>query len=72
MRMALDQWLEETNKTVDVYERSAIESAEFLKSEGHLAAPVYFVEHDGEVHSVSGLQPDLLVDILNGDDSIWG
>lgn len=72
MRKAFDQWLEETNKTVDVQELSAIESAELLRSGGHLAAPVYFVERDGEVHSVSGLQPDLLVDILNGDDSIWG
>ena len=72
MRKAFDQWLEETNKTVDVQELSAIEHAEMLKGEGHMAAPVYFVEHGGEVHSVSGLQPDLLVDILNGDDSIWG
>lgn len=72
MRKAFDQWLEETDETVDVQELSAIESAELLKSGGHLAAPVYFVERGGEVHSVSGLQPDLLVDILNGDDSIWG
>ena len=72
MREAFDQWLEETDKTVDVHELSAIEHAELLKSEGHLAAPVYFVEHEGESHSVSGLQPDLLVDTLNGDDSIWG
>ena len=72
MRKAFDQWLEETDETVDVHELSAIEHAELLKSEGHLAAPVYFVEYDGDVHSVSGLQPDLLVDTLNGDDSIWG
>lgn len=72
MWKAFEQWLEETDKTVDVHERSAIDNAEFLKSEGHLAAPVYFVEYGGEVHSVSGLQPDLLVDTLNGDDSIWG
>lgn len=72
MRKAFDQWLEGTDMTVDVHELSAVEHAELLKSEGHLAAPVYFVEYDGEVHSVSGLQPDLLVDILNGDDSIWG
>lgn len=72
MSNVFDQWLEETDKTVDVRELSALEHAELLKSEGHLAAPVYFVEYDGETHSVSGLQPDLLVDILNGDDSIWG
>ena len=72
MRKAFDQWLEETDKTVDVHELSAIEHAELLKSEGHLAAPVYYVEREGEVHSVSGLQPDLLVDTLNGYDSIWG
>ena len=71
MRKAFDQWLEETDQTVDVHELSAIEHAELLKSEGHMAAPVYFVERGGEVHSVSGLQPDLLVDTLNGDDSIW-
>ena len=72
MRKAFNQWLEETDRTVDVHELSAIEHAELLKSEGHLAAPVYFVEYDGDVHSVSGLQPDLLVDTLNGDDSVWG
>lgn len=71
MRKAFDQWMEGTDMTVDVYELSAIEHAELLKSEGHLAAPVYFVEYGGEVHSVSGLQPDLLVDILRGDDFIW-
>ena len=72
MRKAFDQWLEETDKTVDVHELSAIDHAELLKSEGHLAAPVYYVEYGGETHSVSGLQPDLLVDTLKGDDSIWG
>ena len=72
MREAFDQWLEETDKTVDVHEFSAIENAELLRNGGHLAAPVYYVEREGEVHSVSGLQPDLLVDTLNGYDSIWG
>lgn len=71
MRKAFDQWLEETDETVDVHELSAIEHAELLKSGGHLAAPVYFVERGAKVHSVSGLQPDLLVDTLNGYDSIW-
>ena len=71
MKDVFDKWLEETDKTVDVYELSALEHVEKLRSEGHLAAPVYYIEYDGEVRSVSGLQPDHLVDILNGDESLW-
>lgn len=71
MRDAFNNWLCDTNDRVSIAERSAIEEVDFLIADGHLSAPVYYIERDGESHSVSGMQPDLLVDLLQGDDSIW-
>lgn len=72
MRDALEDWIEDTNaKHVTITERDARQHLDYLTEQGHLAAPVYEIEIDGLTSYVSGQQPDVLVDILDGDDDIW-
>lgn len=71
MRDTLESWVKDTGKSVDVLELSAIEYIDYLTDQGHMSAPVYEIERNGEMSYVSGLQPDVLVDILDGNESIW-
>lgn len=74
MKSSLNSW-EEKHPSVDV-------SVKFFSVEDNLdkvkekypeveQAPVIEVIRDGEVHMVSGNNPDILEDYLGGLDSVW-
>lgn len=71
MDETLTRWQKGKSRPVYVEDKSALDYLEYLRGEGHMAAPVYEITIDGVTRSVSGAQPDVLVDILDGTSGIW-
>lgn len=71
MSEVFTDWVTDTSDRVKTFTLSAEDHAEELKDLGARSAPVYVVKRDGNTTVVSGNNPDILVDALNGDDGIW-
>lgn len=65
------KWREQTSDEVEFDVYSAEEHAEELNALGAKQAPVYIVEREGATEVISGNNPDKLIDVLNGNSSIW-
>ena len=65
-------WLAENEGVADVKNRGAEDNIELLMDNDVFAAPAYRIIRGDEEEWVSGLNPDLLIDKLNGDDGVWG
>lgn len=75
MDIVLKSWIKKhPEHEVEVNYLSAEEHLETLKSFGVREAPVIFVDRvgsDGRVEMVTGNNPDILVDLLDGKSDIW-
>lgn len=73
MKKTLDQWMKaHTDEEVFVNMLSAEEHADKLKEAGFTAAPVVTVVRGrGREQVVTGNNRDMLIDILDGRDSLW-
>lgn len=74
MMKVFNDWALDNVDTADL--TTTVESVEenrdfLIKDLGALAAPVYVIDREGKTTVVSGNNPDILVDALNGDDDIW-
>lgn len=66
-----DKWLQQTDNIVHPEVFSAEDNSDMLTELGAQQAPVYIVRRDGNTSVISGNNPDLLIDTLNGKSSIW-
>ena len=73
MKKTLDQWIGvNPDQEVSVTYFSAEEHAEDFRAQGFTAAPVVIVTRGrGREHIVTGNNRDMLLDILDGRDSLW-
>lgn len=73
MKRTLDQWVEaHPDEEVSVTYFSAEERAEDFRAQGFTAAPVVIVTRGrGRENIVTGNNRDVLVDVLDGRDSLW-
>ena len=71
MRRVFDEWLEKNpNTSFDVL--SAVDNKVYLAERGVMSAPCYrIISTTGDEQFISGLNPDMLMDALNGDDELW-
>lgn len=71
----VEAWIEKNESDLDItYRKFPLEEhVEELqeKHRGLLGAPVIEILRNGERHVVSGNNPDILADYLNGIDSVW-
>lgn len=74
MRSELDRWIGDTrdDTQVEVNDFFIEEHPEVFDHGDFLAAPIYRIERDGEEFWINGNNPDVLVDTLNGNESVWG
>lgn len=71
MRKVFDKWVEK-NPDAKFEAFSAIENKSFLAENGVMSAPCYrIVSTTGDEQFISGDNPDMLMDALNGSDDIW-
>lgn len=66
-----DKWLKQSSDDITTDFFSAEENSDMLSELGAQQAPVYIVRRDGNTSVISGNNPDLLIDTLNGKSSIW-
>lgn len=73
MMNVLNTWIENSSDKVEVSTHSIEENLGSLIAEGvqAKAAPVVIVERGKNITVISGNNPDILVDALNGKSSIW-
>lgn len=71
MTRVFTEWASQTDDKVTSFTFSAEEHSESLKDLGAQAAPVYIVKRGKNTTVVSGLNPDILVDALEGRDDLW-
>lgn len=71
MRPVFEEWANDTTDTVTSWTFSAEDHVEELRDLGVQQAPVYLVRRDDKTSVISGYNPDILVDELNGDTGIW-
>lgn len=74
MEKTLTRWIEENEEVdVTVFTLSLEDNADKISTKFPDAkqAPIVEVERPGERTWVSGNNPDILVDLLNGDQDIW-
>lgn len=74
MKAILDKWIRKNpDDEVIVEYASAEENAKELLEYGVQGAPVIFVRRGvtGKQHMVSGNNPDILVDLLDGNSNLW-
>lgn len=71
MRRVFDKWLEK-NPDANFGELSAKDNKDYLAERGVMSAPCYrIISTTGDEQFISGLNPDMLMDALNGDDELW-
>lgn len=74
MRKHFEHWLNDDDNVHHDVTRvvlSAEDNRDALIELGAMSAPVYVIERDGNQNVVSGNNPDVMIDALNGVDSIW-
>ncbi|AYQ98438.1 thioredoxin [Corynebacterium phage Kimchi1738] len=74
MRKHFERWLsddENIHHDITRVTLSAEDNRDLLIELGVMSAPVYVIERDGKTSVVSGNNPDILIDALNGVDGIW-
>lgn len=74
MRKVLDKWIEDhPQEDVTVITVGIEDELDNIKSQFSdvSSAPLVVITRDNTVTHVSGNNPDILVDLLAGDDEIW-
>lgn len=74
MRRHFERWLNDDDNVHHDVTRvvlSAEDNRDALIELGAMSAPVYVIDRDGKQNVVSGNNPDVMIDALNGVDSIW-
>lgn len=74
MRKIFERWLDDDDNVHHDVTRivlSAEDNRDALIELGAMSAPVYVVERDNRQTVISGNNPDVMIDALNGVDSLW-
>ena len=71
MRKVFDRWHDE-NPNVDFQVLSINENRDYMVERGVLSAPCFrIISTTGDEQFISGDNPDMLMDALNGSDDLW-
>lgn len=68
---AFNSWAAQAEVEIDMLTLSAEDHRDELIELGATSAPVYVVHLDGDMKVISGYNPDILIDTLNGESDIW-
>lgn len=71
MGEVFEKWASQTTDKVTSFTMSAESNRDKLIELGAQSAPVYVVKRGSSTTVISGLNPDILVDALDGRDGLW-
>lgn len=71
MRREFDKWADQSTDEIVMNTFSAEANRDVLLDAGARSAPVYIITREGVTTVVSGDNPDIMIDALEGNDGLW-